>query len=187
MPKIVGGSAHGRHIKSPAYGVRPATARARKALFDHLAGLIPGARVLDLYSGSGGLGLEALSRGAAEAWFVDKSQRSIRIARENAERLGFSDRSRFAQRDVFAFLKHFAGYDTASFDLIFAAPPYRIAEPARILEVIAISPAISPGAAVCLEYARHTPAPKHPHFQLDRRREYGETVVEIWDFIGTNE
>ena len=182
MPKIVGGLARGRHIKSPACGVRPATARARKALFDHLAAFTPGARVLDLYCGSGGLGLEALSRGAAEAWFVDASPRALSIAEENAERLGLDSQTHFAKRDVMSFLKHFSDYETSPFDLVFAAPPYKIANPARILEAAANSRALAKGAAMCLEYPRHTAAPQHPGFTLDRRRIYGETVIEVWDY-----
>jgi 16S rRNA (guanine966-N2)-methyltransferase len=156
-------------------------ARARKSLFDHLAGFLPDARVLDLFCGSGGLGLEALSRGAASAWFVDLSARSIDTARENAGVLGFSDRTRFIRKDVFRLLRNFHEISTEKFDLIFAAPPYRIAEPQKILDHIAGAGLLDIGGAVCLEYARHTPAPHSKHFILDRRKVYGETVIEVWD------
>ena len=182
MPRLVGGSAGGRHIKAPpGGGVRPATARARKSLFDYLAQVTPGARTLDLYCGSGGLGLEALSRGAAGAWFVDSGRHSIETVRDNAARLGFADCCHYARRDVFAFLHGLAEQGAPQFDLIFAAPPYRIAEPARILEAIAAAAAAAPGASVCLEFSRHTPSPHSQDFRLDRRREYGETVIEVWD------
>jgi 16S rRNA (guanine966-N2)-methyltransferase len=187
MPRIISGLARGRHIKAPSKGVRPATARARTALFDYLAGFITGARVLDLYSGSGGLGLEALSRGAAEAWFVDSSRHAVEIARENADRLGFGDACHFARREVFGFLRNCSEYQAGRFDLIFAAPPYRSAQPQKILDLCADSGILAPEAAVCLEYSRHTPGPNPVGFRLDRRRVFGETVIEVWDYTGERE
>ncbi len=183
MPRIVGGKARGRRIKNPPGRVRPATARVRSALFDHLAGFVRDARILDLYCGSGGLGLEALSRGASEAWFVDLSQRSIDVARENFRMLGFESKVRFICKDVFRFLNQLGDFTTDKFDLIFAAPPYRIAEPERILTSIAAAGAVGQESAVCLEYSRHTDHPTSSQFKLKRRKIYGETVVDVWDYI----
>ncbi len=184
MPKIVGGSARGRIIKLPLGKVRPATARARKSMFDYLSGFVPGARVLDLYCGSGGLGLEAISRGAEEVCFVDLSERSIATARENAKTLGFTDQSHFICRDVFRFLRQ-ENHDAAmsKFDLIFVSPPYRIAEPKQILDKIFLSGKMEDDGVVCLEYSRHTEHPETDHFKLDRRKIYGETVVDMWDYL----
>ena len=182
MPRIVAGKARGRQIKSPPGNVRPATARVRKALFDYLSGFIPEARVLDLYCGSGGLGLEALSRGAAIAWFVDKATRLIRIAEENALNISLRQQSRFVCMDVFRFLGKREEFTYEKFDLIFAAPPYKIAEPERILQVIAKTNTIDEGGAVCLEYSRHTVYPESDRFSLARRKIYGETVVDVWDY-----
>lgn len=184
MPRIVAGTARGRVIKTPSGDIRPATARARKVLFDYLAGFVQGARVLDLYSGSGGLGIEALSRGAQSVWFVDSSARALQVVRENLKMLGFEGRARLAQRDVMAFLHHFSDYHTEPFDLVFAAPPYHLADPQRILTESAGSGTLNAGAAVCLEYSRHTPPPEVAGFRLDRRRVLGETVLEVWDWVG---
>ena len=182
MLKILSGKARGRQIKSPPGKVRPATARVRKAIFDYLSGFIPDARVLDLYCGSGGLGLEALSRGACEAWFVDLSERSINVAKQNAVSLGLNEQTRFICKDVFRFLRMSAELEASSFDLIFAAPPYRIARPKQILESIADAQIIAPNGAVCLEYSRHNDSPESSHFTLDRRKIYGETVIDVWDW-----
>lgn len=182
MPKIVGGKARGRQIKTPPGKVRPATARVRKAIFDYLSGFIPGARVLDLYCGSGGLGLEALSRSAVEAWFVDLSERSIDVARQNAVTLGMDEQTRFICKDVFRFLRMAAEMETGSFDLIFAAPPYRIARPKQILESIATAQIMAAEGVVCLEYSRHNDSPVSSHFTLDRRKVYGETIIDVWDW-----
>ena len=180
MPRIVGGSAKGRTIRLPPGEVRPATARARKALFDYLGSALTGAAVLDLYCGSGGLGLEALSRGAAEAWFVDSSQAAIHTARLNGKSLGLLDRAHFACQDAFGFLRRLPLPAHSPFTLIFASPPYRIAEPERILEAVAATDAIKPDGYICLEYSRHTPKPTSSEFHLKRRKIYGETVVEVW-------
>ncbi len=182
MLKIVGGKARGRQIKTPPGKIRPATARVRKAIFDYLSGFIHGARVLDLYCGSGGLGLEALSRGAVEAWFVDLSERSIDVAKQNAVTLDMDEQTRFICKDVFRFLRKSVEMETGSFDLIFAAPPYRIAKPKQILESIADAQIIAPDGAVCLEYSRHNDSPESSHFTLDRRKIYGETIIDVWDW-----
>lgn len=182
MPRIVGGTAHGREIKLPPGEVRPATARVRKALFDYLSKYIAGTKVLDLYCGSGGLGLEALSRGASEAWFVDLSERVIDIARQNARALDLYERSHFLKFDVFRLLRHFEERIDAKFDLILASPPYRIAQPDKLLRAIAESEALLPDGVVCLEYSKHTKFPDPDNYTLDRRKAYGETILDIWDF-----
>jgi len=187
MPLITSGSARGRKIKLPPGEVRPATSRVKQATFDYLGETVINARALDLYCGSGGLGLEALSRGAEECWFVDLSEKVIAVAQENAATLGFTDRCRFVCQDVFKFLRPATDSTIEApprFDLIFVAPPYRIAAPERLLTALAASGLVAEGGCVCLEYARHT-APPHPaQFNLDRRREYGETVIEVWSYAG---
>jgi len=152
-------------------------------LFDYLAAVIPGSRVLDLYAGSGGLGLEAVSRGAELALFVDAARSSIEVARENARALGFLDRCRFIRDDVFRFLNRCREAPVGRFDVVFAAPPYRIAQPDRMLAAVDLSEILEPSGVVCLEFARHTagPQPDDRRFSLARRRVYGETVLEVWD------
>ncbi|MBM3330015.1 MAG: 16S rRNA (guanine(966)-N(2))-methyltransferase RsmD [Calditrichaeota bacterium] len=186
MPRIVGGAAKGRRLKAPHDGVRPATARARQALFDYLAQVIPGANVLDLYCGSGGLGIEALSRGAAHVHFVDISHKSLHYARENVALCGFDDRAWFTLKDVYRFLHQCREEGTGPFDLIFAAPPYRQAEPERILDEVVASEVLNTGGLICLEYSRHTAAPRMEEsspLTLDRRKVYGESVVEVWERV----
>jgi len=184
MPQIVGGTARGRHFRLPPGDVRPATSRIKQALFDYLNPILLNASALDLYCGSGGLGLEALSRGVSQAVFVDNSEKVLLFARENAISLGFFDRAHFIQQDVFRFLAHFNSETGPTFDLVFAAPPYRSAEPGRILRALDESHTLEPGGVVCLEYSRHNepPDPTIEHFFLDRRRIYGETVMDVWDY-----
>ena len=180
MIRIIGGIAKGRQLKIPPGKVRPATARTRKSIFDSLSGFVQGANILDLYCGSGGLGLEALSRGAVEAWFIDLSARSIDVARENAKSIGMIDQAHFICKDVFRFLNRFSDSTINKFDLIFAAPPYRIAEPDKLLKSIAVANIIESEGVICLEYSRHTPFPSSQEFHLEKRKVYGETVVDMW-------
>lgn len=181
MPRIVAGLARGRKLKTPPGEVRPATARARQALFDYLAQIIPESRVLDLYCGSGGLGLEALSRGASSAFFVDLSPKVINTVRDNTRMLGFWELAAFEIRDVFRFLRNYSVEESGQFDIVMAAPPYKIAEPMRLLEAIDESKVLREGGIICLEYSRHTEAPAPTFYTLARRKIYGETVIEVWD------
>jgi len=184
MIRITGGVAGGRVIKVPAGKVRPATARIRRSLFDYLSGVVFGSRVIDLYCGSGGLGFEALSRGAEAAVFVDQSREVTHVCRENAVMLGFENRCEFVTGDVFTFISSRRvqmGEERSWYDIVFAAPPYQSADPQRILDALAGSTLIAFGSSVCLEYSKHTPAPVVDEFFLDRHRKYGETVIEVWD------
>lgn len=181
MIRIVGGSAKGRKLKLPPGDVRPATSRVRQSIFNYLSDVIPDSSVLDLYCGSGGLGFEALSRGAKNAWFVDISRRVIEVCRENSHNLNFNEKCLFSIRDVFQFLKR--DPDEIRFHVIFASPPYKISEPFKILEHIRNGKVLESSGCVCIEYDRHTEMPDPPGFILDRRKQYGETIVDIWDKI----
>ena len=168
-------------IQAPPGDVRPATARLKQSLFDYLSGTLFDAMVLDLYCGSGALGLEAISRGAAQAHFVDQSQRAIGTARKNAESLGFLLQCGFSCFDVYKYLKKHTG-ESSDFDIVFAAPPYRIADPGRLLQAIEESGVMGKGGFVCIEYSRHNLEPKPDSYKLDRRKIYGETIIDVWDF-----
>jgi 16S rRNA (guanine966-N2)-methyltransferase len=120
--RIVAGEWRGRTITAPpGPAVRPTTDRVREAWMSivHLA--LPGARVVDLCAGSGALGLEALSRGAVHATFVDDSARALRVLRENVARLGAGDRVTIVKGDAVQFVADLAG---GAFDVGFADPPY---------------------------------------------------------------
>lgn len=117
--RIIAGKAKGYLIRVPQGEVRPTQDRVREALFNILGTLIPGARVLDLYCGSGSVGLEALSRGAASARMVDASRASCAMAKQNLEKSKLIGGS-VVQRDCLQFVKR----DSGKYDIIFADPPY---------------------------------------------------------------
>lgn len=118
--RVIAGEAGGRPLQAPPEGVRPTMDMVKGAVFSSLGDRVPDARVLDLFAGSGGMGIEALSRGAASATFVESNDRCVRCVRENLRRAGVA--GNVQTMDVFRFLDLYAGEET--FDLIFADPPY---------------------------------------------------------------
>ena len=121
--RIVAGRWRGRQIKAPPDdAVRPTSDRVREAWMSIVSPALPGARVLDLFAGSGALGLEALSRGARSVDFVETAPEALRALRENAELLGAGDEMTIHRRDAIAFLDTLGA---GSYDVAFADPPYR--------------------------------------------------------------
>jgi 16S rRNA (guanine(966)-N(2))-methyltransferase RsmD len=120
--RIIGGSIKRRSIKSPssAQGVRPILGRIKKSLFDILTLRLPDCRFLDLYAGSGAVGIEALSRGASLVTFVDNNPHCLSIIRQNLSHLGLLDKARLVKMDATKSLEATGG----PFDLIFMGPPY---------------------------------------------------------------
>jgi 16S rRNA (guanine966-N2)-methyltransferase len=173
--RVIAGQWGGRRLRAPAgAGTRPTSDRVREALFSVLGGRVEGARVLDLFAGSGALGLEALSRGAAEATFVDSAPAAIRVVRANLEAFGADAEVRRADA------RRFLGGASAAarqYDLVFLDPPYRLAGSLGS-ELTATLPAVlAPGAAVVAESDRRAPLELGLPI-LDERR-YGDTLIRI--------
>jgi len=118
--RICGGTYKSRRLSCPLKGVRPTTDKVKEAIFSTLSADIPGAYVLDLFSGSGSLGIEALSRGARQVTFVDKSAVSISCIEKNLSLLGARMDATLINSDASTFVQHCSG----TFDLIFMDPPY---------------------------------------------------------------
>jgi len=119
--RVIAGSAGGVHLAVPKHGVRPTMDRVKAAIFSSLGDMVIGARVLDLFAGSGALGIEALSRGAASVMFVDEDRRAIATIEKNLARANL--KGRVCREDVFVFVRRFA--DKETFQIIFADPPYQ--------------------------------------------------------------
>jgi 16S rRNA (guanine(966)-N(2))-methyltransferase RsmD len=118
--RVVAGRAKGIRLEGvPGHGTRPISDRVKESLFNILTNWIVDARVLDLFAGTGSVGIEALSRGAAQAVFVEKQARATAVIRENLRRTGLSSSAHVVQADVFRFLEETA----EPFDLIYVAPP----------------------------------------------------------------
>jgi len=123
--RVIAGSAGGLRLAAPKRGVRPTMDRVKAAIFSSLGDTVIGARVLDLFAGSGALGIEALSRGAASVLFVEEDRQSIAAIKENLAKVNLTGRIR--QENVFDFLRRSAGME--NFQIIFADPPYEQTKP----------------------------------------------------------
>ena len=179
MTRIVAGSAKGRTLAVPKSGTRPTSERVREALFsrlDHM-NVLDGATVLDLYAGTGALGLEALSRGAARATLVEKASAAARVASANVRSTGLP--ARVVTADARTYLGARSGEDlTGEMDLVFIDPPYDIAEDDMTTVLASLGPWIGPDALVVVERSTRAPAPTWPAFLvLEDQRTWGETVA----------
>jgi 16S rRNA (guanine(966)-N(2))-methyltransferase RsmD len=175
--RVVAGRFGGRRLVAPpGDATRPTSDRVREALFSVLGPAVAGARVLDLYAGSGALGIEALSRGAAAAVFVDRSPAAIVAIRANLDALGIEAdvRRRHAREAV-----HAAAARQEAYDLVFLDPPYRrSAELGRELSE-ALPAVLAPGARVVSESDRRDRLALA--LPLTDERRYGDTVIRIHD------
>ena len=152
--RIIAGTLKGRRLDAPDWaGLRPTSDRLRETLFNILAPRVEGARLLDGYAGTGAVGIEALSRGAAHVTFVDQDPRAQRLIEANLRRCGVSERYAIIRAGFAA-----AAASSGGFDLVFLDPPYGAAELAAALA--AAAPAIAPGGLLILEHATRDSAPE---------------------------
>ena len=178
MTRIVAGSVGGRRLAvPPGDRTRPTSDRAREALFGTLSALLDlaGARVLDLFAGSGAVGLEAVSRGAAAALLVDSDARAAAVARDNARALGLADRVTVLRDRVERVL---AG-DPGPYDLVFADPPYALADPDLAVLLRRLTEGwLAPGAVLAVERSSRGPALAWPAgVEALKERRYGEGTL----------
>lgn len=175
--RIIGGEWRSRRIAFAAEaGVRPTPDRIRETLFNWLREVIPGARCLDLYAGSGALGFEALSRGAAEVKLVDEDIRVVQQLQANLDLLKAAN-GKVVWADAFAFLD---GYRGPAFDVVFLDPPYRdpvLGKCAASLERLQL---LAPTAWIYLESARKAPPPELPdNWQVIREQGAGQAMCRL--------
>jgi len=148
--RVIAGELKGRRLKAPTWdGLRPTSDKLRETLFNVVAARVTGARVLDLYAGTGAIGIEALSRGALHVTFVDTDRRALTLIGENLRHCGVSDR--------YAIIRTPHALPVGSFDLAVLDPPYD--EPDLTASIAAAEPLMAPGGWLVLEHARRRPAP----------------------------
>lgn len=173
--RVVGGALRGRTLVAPRGRItRPSPERVREALFSILVS-VEGARVLDLFAGSGALAIEALSRGAASATLVDVSEAALTAIRANLGRLGLEAEVR--RQRALGFLGA-ARLSSRQYDLVFLDPPYRRASALGRELSTALEPVLAPGARVVAESDRRAPLELDGLPLLDERR-YGDTLIRI--------
>jgi 16S rRNA (guanine966-N2)-methyltransferase len=172
--RVVAGTYRGRSLRAPrGEQTRPTSDRVREALFSILAS-VEGAEVLDLFAGSGALGIEALSRGAARATFVDSAPAAIAAIRDNLEQLGIE-----AEVLRMPALRALSCTPVAErqYDLVFLDPPYRLASSLAPELSTALPPILAPEARVVVESDRR--APLMLDLPLLRERQYGDTLIRV--------
>ncbi len=185
--RVVGGQYRGRGLVAPAgQAVRPTSDRVREAIFNILAhGVahrdLSGCKVLDLFAGTGALGIEALSRGAAQCLFVDASVDARGMIRANIEAFRLTGVTKVFKRDATA-LGEASQY--GDFDLVFLDPPYGQGFGERALVSAAAGGWLVPGASVVWEERKHAVVPLPPQFRLLDNRIWGDTQVVFADFRG---
>ena len=180
--RITGGEMRGRTVRVPRSDVRPTQDRVREALFSSLHDLVVGARFLDLFAGSGAVGLEALSRGAAGVCWIESNSGVFRVLKNNVDRLWGGDDNDEAlciKSDVSRFLRGWRGQ--AAFDIVFADPPYhkrgqrnsRADEPEVILDMLAANGVVMDGGIAVIEQGADEVLPAVEDWELMRDKRYG--------------
>ncbi|MGZ8566944.1 MAG: 16S rRNA (guanine(966)-N(2))-methyltransferase RsmD [Actinomycetota bacterium] len=180
--RVIAGSAKGMRLGPVPPGVRPVSDRAREGLFSSLALEVPGARVLDLYAGTGAMGIEALSRGAEHAVFVDRSYQASAAIHGNLDRTHLADRATVVTRDAAAFLAE-APATSGPFDLVLLDPPYDVAasELQRVLRGIGPDLLSDQGWTVVLTRGIKSSTPVIPvHWAVARELRYGDSLVILY-------
>ena len=172
--RVTGGASRGRRLKMPK-SIRPTQGLVKEAIFNVVAARVEGARVVDLFAGSGALGIEALSRGAAHVTFVDRVPRGLAILRQNLDELGFKARATVVRAEVGRWLEG-APDEIKEADLVFLDPPY--GDPVFERSLRALDKAEGRRLVVA-EYSRHQQLPRLERLSVARERRYGDTMVAV--------
>jgi 16S rRNA (guanine966-N2)-methyltransferase len=176
--RVIAGSAKGTRLAPVPGGTRPLSDRAREGLFASLGSRVEGARCADLFAGTGAVGIEALSRGAAACDFVDSGGGALRAIRENLSRTGFGSAARVYRADVRGFL---AREETGPYDLAFLDPPYSFPQRALATVLEALGTTLADGAAFVLTRPSRNPKAVVPlHYVEAKRLVYGDAQVLVY-------
>ncbi len=179
--RIVAGEFRGRRLLAPkGRAVRPTTDRVREAVFSIIAARLPDARVLDLFAGTGALGLEALSRGASRAVFVDVSPDSIRLIQANIAACGATERTEVVRGSAPQVLRLLAGREDR-FDLIFMDPPYgegQVEAALPLVEAVAGEDAL----VVAEHHIKDVLPDRVGRWTRARERRYGDTMISLYEY-----
>ena len=183
--RIIGGTARGRKLQMvPGAGTRPISDRAKESLFNLLGADIASAEVLDLFAGTGSVGIEALSRGASRATFVESDRQAVNIIQANLKTVGFAERGKVLRADVFIYLRN---QPKAAFDFIHIAPPQYHNLWAEAVAAIDARPEwVNPdGAVVAQSDPREFSELPLTNLALVDQRRYGSTLLVFYERPGT--
>ena len=181
--RVISGCARGRRLKElPGMDTRPTTDKVKESLFNIVQFDIEGRRVLDLFGGTGQLGIEALSRGAASCTFVDQSRQAAAVIRENLTSTGLSDRARVHQGDALGFLAGCHG----KFDLVFLDPPYHTNLLEQCILAVGTFDILSEHGIMVCESAEQSVLPQlPPPYEQGREYRYGRIKLTVYHRQGS--
>jgi 16S rRNA (guanine(966)-N(2))-methyltransferase RsmD len=179
--RIISGTARGRSLKAvPGTGTRPTTDKVKEAIFSMIGPYFDGGQVLDLFAGTGGLGIEALSRGMDRAIFTDIDKKSIDIIRDNARAAGFEKQAEIYRNDASKALKVLTKRESV-FRLVFLDPPYRLKVIPELIESMQENGLLEEGATIVAEHDAEDTLPETiGRCETVRRAEYGDTAVTLY-------
>ena len=173
--RVITGTARGRRLKTPEnYDIRPTTDNVKESVFNIIQFDIEGRRVLDLFAGTGQLGIECLSRGAAEAVFIDENTAAVKIVKENLKTCGFT--AAVLQQDALSYLRH-----CGRFDLVFVDPPYDSGLYEPVLETINSVDILSDGGIILCESRREKTLPDmRAPYRKKKEYNYGRVKLTVY-------
>ncbi len=173
--RVITGTARGRRLKTPEnYDIRPTTDNVKESVFNIIQFDIEGRRVLDLFAGTGQLGIECLSRGAAEAVFIDENTAAVKIVKENLKTCGFT--AAVLQQDALSYLRH-----CGKFDLVFVDPPYDSGLYESVLETINSVDILSDGGIILCESRRENTLPDmYAPYRKKKEYNYGRVKLTVY-------
>jgi 16S rRNA (guanine966-N2)-methyltransferase len=176
----LGGSLRGKKLYGPkGLEFRPTTGRVKEFIFFLYREAIPNSRFLDLFSGTGSLGIEALSRGAKEGYFIEKSSRSIQVLKKNIDACGFLHRAHILTENVFIALSHFGKYGE-TFDFIFADPPFKESLHSQIVHIVDQNKLLKPAGVLVLEHDIRDSDSEGHQIQLLQQKRFGDCMVSFY-------
>jgi len=179
MLRVSGGTVRGRKLKGPkGLAFRPTTGRVKEFIFSVLGSDVKKAEVLDLFSGSGSLGIEALSRGAVHVTFVEQSAFNVHIIKQNLEKCGLHDRAIVLRGDVFKTLRYL---ESGHFKLILADPPFKMSFRSRIVESVATYELMKENGQLVIEHQDNDFDSENPALICIRQKKFGHCVVSIYE------
>jgi 16S rRNA (guanine966-N2)-methyltransferase len=181
--RVIAGTAKGRLLKAvPGIGTRPTTDKVKEAIFSMIGPYFDGGLGLDLFAGTGGLGIEALSRGADRVIFIDMEKTSIQVIEDNLKTLGFKEQAEVYRNEAQRALQ-VLGRRGLKFDLIFLDPPYKMKQVDELLLLMEQMGMIQDHATVLVEHeAGHAYADEIGRFKVRKRTVYGDTAIAIYHY-----
>ncbi|MFS0727792.1 16S rRNA (guanine(966)-N(2))-methyltransferase RsmD [Paenibacillus sp. 1P07SE] len=182
--RVIAGEAKGRPLKAvPGSGTRPTTDKVKEAIFSMIGPFFKGGQALDLFAGTGGLGIEALSRGMTRAVFIDLERQSIEVVRRNVEAAGMAGRAEIYKNEAGRALKLLEKRGQ-TFELVFLDPPYKMREADQLMMEMAVRGLLAPEAVIVVEHdARHIYRETFAQFRQRRQALYGDIAVTIYDYV----